>query len=210
MESGFSSSAGSTLFRDQVDPVFFFPPGKLVWKEGCLSLHLASLHLFVFLCLCQAVSSSQVPSGSVFPLPSTSFDTTPRVTIVQTPDTDVETQLYGLLHVLSFKDTCLILVLFRFVIMHAWNVLMFIFLSVPFLCFTSVMPRSKVPAFIHGPDTRISNRHGQSLWNGLGTFNWLNGRKYLHLISKPLSWFLFSWVRMNRLSLKVLEGSHMF
>lgn len=114
-------------------------------KAALLRTSLPSIHLFfyAFAGLSVARRCQVVPW---FPLPSTSFDTTPRVTVVQTPATEVETQLYGLLHVLCFKDTCLILVLFRFVVMHAGNILTFIFLSVPFLCFTSVTPCSKAPA----------------------------------------------------------------
>lgn len=190
--------------------LFFLSP----WEAGVRTLQskaafpgtsLPAIYLFFYafvgLSVCHFVRCQVVPW---FPLPSTSFDTTPRVTIVQTPATEEETQLYGLLHVLFFKDICLILVLFRFVVMHAWNILMFIFLSVPFLCFTSVMPCSKAPALF------IVQKQGFQIDTGIlfemawGTFSWLSGRKYLHLISKLLSCFLLSRIRMNRLSLKVL------
>lgn len=49
MESGFSSSAGSTLFRDQVDPVFSFPMGSWSEKKAAFPCTLLpSIYLFFY------------------------------------------------------------------------------------------------------------------------------------------------------------------
>lgn len=117
------------LHGKAVFPAPLFPPSICLFFYAFVKLSVAHR--------CQVVSC--------FPLPSTNFsiDTAPILTIVQTWATEVKTQLYGLIHVVFFKDVCLILVLFRFVIMHACNILILIFLSVPSLCFTSVTPCSK-------------------------------------------------------------------
>lgn len=132
--------------------ILSFPVGSWCVKlsKTKLSSPARGIYLFVFLCLCGKVSSSQVPRGftvsflASFPSHATnsSFDTTPTV---QTWATELKSQLgeFGfLVHVVFFKNvwfwSCLGLSL-----THIGNILIFIFLPVSLLCFISVMPGSK-------------------------------------------------------------------